>query len=121
MKSKLLGIALFAITLGAVAYYPSLMAKNMEATPPIGHMIVQQHPKIDVVFVLDTTGSMSGLIETAKEKIWSIATTMASAQPTPEIRIGLVRNCGASLLRQGAGLSGRGAPERATTPCRRRG
>jgi len=90
MKSKLLGIALFAITLGAVAYYPSLMAKNTEATPPYGHMIVQQHPKIDVVFVLDTTGSMSGLIETAKEKIWSIATTMAAAQPTPEIRIGLV-------------------------------
>ena len=33
---------------------------------------------------------MSGLIETAKEKIWSIASTMASAQPTPEIRIGLI-------------------------------
>jgi len=43
-----------------------------------------------VVFVLDTTGSMGGLIQTAKDKIWSIATTMASAQPTPEIRIGLV-------------------------------
>jgi uncharacterized protein YegL len=43
-----------------------------------------------VVFVLDTTGSMSGLIQTAKEKIWSIASTMASAQPTPEIRVGLV-------------------------------
>ena len=90
MKTKLLGIALFAITLGAVAYYPSLMAKNIEVKPPIGHVIVQQHPKIDVVFVLDTTGSMSGLIQTAKEKIWSIATTMASAQPAPEIRIGLV-------------------------------
>jgi Mg-chelatase subunit ChlD len=47
-------------------------------------------PKVDVVFVLDTTGSMSGLIQTAKEKIWSIATTMASAQQTPDIRIGLV-------------------------------
>jgi hypothetical protein len=33
---------------------------------------------------------MSGLIQTAKEKIWSIASTMASAQQTPEIRIGLV-------------------------------
>jgi hypothetical protein len=33
---------------------------------------------------------MGGLIQTAKEKIWSIATTMASAQQTPEIRIGLV-------------------------------
>jgi flavin-binding protein dodecin len=45
---------------------------------------------VEVVFALDTTGSMSGLIEAAKEKIWSIATTMASAQPAPEIRIGLV-------------------------------
>ena len=90
MKSKLLGIALFAITLGAVVYYPSLMAKNIAVDPPIEHAIVQQHPKIDVVFVLDTTGSMSGLIQTAKDKIWSIASTMASAQPTPEIRIGLV-------------------------------
>ena len=49
-----------------------------------------QTPKIDVVFVLDTTGSMGGLIQTAKEKIWAIASTMASAQPTPELRIGLV-------------------------------
>ena len=91
MKSKLLGIAPFALTLGAVVYYPQLMAKNIPADPPIDHHITaNQHPKVDVVFVLDTTGSMGGLIQTAKEKIWSIATTMASAQQTPEIRIGLV-------------------------------
>ncbi len=47
-------------------------------------------PRVDLVFVLDTTGSMGGLIQTAKDKIWSIATTMARAQPAPEIRIGLV-------------------------------
>ena len=90
MNSKILGIALFAITLGAIVYYPSLMAKNIDGTPPVDNHIVVQRPRIDVVFVLDTTGSMSGLIQTAKEKIWSIATTMSSAQPTPEIRIGLV-------------------------------
>ena len=91
MKTKLLGIALFLLTLGAVVYYPQLNAKNIPVNPPIKHHIVaSQSPKVDVVFVLDTTGSMSGLIQTAKEKIWSIATTMASAQPTPEIRIGLV-------------------------------
>ncbi len=63
----------------------------MPVNPPlIQHITASQNPKVDVVFVLDTTGSMSGLIQTAKEKIWSIATTMASAQPTPAIRIGLV-------------------------------
>ncbi len=91
MKIKLTGIALFLLTLGAVVYYPQIMAKNIPLNPPvIQHITASQNPKIDVVFVLDTTGSMSGLIQTAKEKIWSIATTMASAQPTPEIRIGLV-------------------------------
>ncbi len=91
MKIKLTGIALFLLTLGAVVYYPQIMAKNIPVNPPVNHHIIaSQNPKIDVVFVLDTTGSMSGLIQTAKEKIWSIATTMASAQPTPEIRIGLV-------------------------------
>jgi hypothetical protein len=47
-------------------------------------------PRIEVAFVLDTTGSMSGLIEGAKQKIWSIANQMASGQPAPEIRIGLI-------------------------------
>ena len=87
MKTKILGIALFGLTLASVIYYPQLMAKNIDTA-------VQRHvtakPRIDVVFVLDTTGSMGGLIQTAKEKIWSIATTMAAAQQAPEIRIGLV-------------------------------
>jgi len=47
-------------------------------------------PRIEVCFVLDTTGSMSGLIEGAKQKIWSIANEMATAKPTPDIRMALV-------------------------------
>jgi Mg-chelatase subunit ChlD len=50
----------------------------------------QAKPQIEVCFVLDTTGSMGGLIEGAKQKIWSIANEMISAKPTPEIRLGLV-------------------------------
>jgi Mg-chelatase subunit ChlD len=47
-------------------------------------------PKVDVVFVLDTTGSMGGLLEGAKRKIWSITNEIARGKPTPDIRIGLV-------------------------------
>ncbi len=47
-------------------------------------------PRIEVVFVLDTTGSMSGLIEGAKLKIWSIANQMVAARPRPHLRIGLL-------------------------------
>ncbi len=92
MKHKILAIALFLLTLGTVIYYPLLKAKNIDPNPvPVAQIVAPAgSPKVDVVFVLDTTGSMGGLIQTAKDKIWSIATTMASAQPTPEIRIGLV-------------------------------
>ena len=47
-------------------------------------------PAVEVMFVLDTTGSMGGLIAAAKEKIWSIANTLATADPAPIIRMGLV-------------------------------
>jgi Mg-chelatase subunit ChlD len=47
-------------------------------------------PRLEVCFVIDTTGSMGGLIEGAKQKIWSIANDMIRAKPTPEIRLGLV-------------------------------
>jgi hypothetical protein len=47
-------------------------------------------PQVDVVFALDTTGSMGGLIEGAKRKIWAIANQVLAGQPKPEVRIGLI-------------------------------
>ncbi|MCX7030606.1 MAG: VWA domain-containing protein [Spirochaetes bacterium] len=47
-------------------------------------------PRVEVAFVLDSTGSMDGLIEGAKQKIWSIANAIISRSPAPEVRIGLV-------------------------------
>jgi hypothetical protein len=47
-------------------------------------------PVVEVGFVLDTTGSMGPLIEGAKRKIWSIATSIVDANPHAEIRMGLV-------------------------------
>src|SRR5262245_6810760 len=47
-------------------------------------------PRVEVVFAIDTTGSMSGLIEGAKRKIWMIAQYIANGQPKPDLRVGLV-------------------------------
>ncbi len=47
-------------------------------------------PRVEVAFVLDSTGSMGGLIEGAKQKIWSIANAIVARSPAPEVRIGLV-------------------------------
>ncbi|MEX0976480.1 MAG: VWA domain-containing protein [Woeseia sp.] len=107
MKTKITGVFLLALTMAAIAGYPSLNTHLLgaEYEPPIH--VAESRPKIDVVFVLDTTGSMGGLIQTAKDKIWSIARTMASAQPTPDIRIGLVayRDRGDAYVTQVVDLS----------------
>jgi len=47
-------------------------------------------PQVEVVFCLDTTGSMGGLIEGAKQKIWSIVNQIASGRPTPDVKVGLL-------------------------------
>ena len=47
-------------------------------------------PQVEVVFCLDTTGSMGGLIDGAKEKIWAICNQIASGKPTPDLKVGLV-------------------------------
>ena len=100
MTTKLIALSLFGITGAALLYYPAL--RPAESAPPVTPILplaepdpialpeAGQHPVIEAVFVLDTTGSMGGLIQAAKDKIWSIAATLAAAQPTPEIRLGLV-------------------------------
>jgi len=95
MKSKLIAAALFAATTATVALFPYVrdtVAANSPAQLPlvVPELANKVKPRVEVVFVLDTTASMSGLIEAAKEKIWSIASTMASANQAPEVRMGLV-------------------------------
>jgi hypothetical protein len=52
--------------------------------------VATANPVVEVAFVLDTTGSMGPLIESAKRKIWSIATAIVDANPQAKIRMGLV-------------------------------
>ena len=47
-------------------------------------------PVVEVVFVIDTTGSMGGLIQGAKQKVWSIVNEIAKGKPSPDIRLGLI-------------------------------
>ena len=45
---------------------------------------------IDVVFAVDTTGSMGGLLDGAKRTVFSIATHIQKTDPNAQLRIGLV-------------------------------
>jgi len=45
---------------------------------------------LEMVFVLDTTGSMGGLLEGAKQRIWGIVNEVMQSSSHPLVRIGLV-------------------------------
>jgi Mg-chelatase subunit ChlD len=45
---------------------------------------------LEMVFVLDTTGSMGGLLEGAKQRIWGIINEVMQKQSRPRVRVGLV-------------------------------
>jgi Mg-chelatase subunit ChlD len=91
MKTNILVTGVVLATIGTVLAYPALRGN---ATVNTGTTTIVKPPqgakRVEVVFVLDTTGSMGGLIDTAKEKIWSIASTLAQAHQAPEISMGLV-------------------------------
>ena len=89
MKSKIIALALFATTAMGIALFPSIQQAQAIANVKANTTPIQNH-QIEVVFILDTTSSMSGLIQAAKEKIWSIASTMASSEQAPDIKMGLV-------------------------------
>jgi Mg-chelatase subunit ChlD len=111
MKTKLIALSIFAATAITVTFFPALqqaLAITDKSLSTIDIPVVNnEYPKIEVVFVLDTTGSMSGLINAAKEKIWSLANTMASAQTAPDIKMGLVayRDRGDAYITQSVALS----------------
>jgi hypothetical protein len=73
-----------AITMRALAF----AFAALPLTAAISQAIAK--PTVEVAFVLDTTGSMGGLIEGAKRKIWSIATAIVDSNPDADIRMGLV-------------------------------
>ncbi|MFT3934272.1 MAG: vWA domain-containing protein [Chitinophagaceae bacterium] len=109
-KSIIAGTLLLSFVF-AVFHFYSLNARQKQQTPisitspQLKNKAAQAH--IQVVFALDATGSMRGLISAAKEKIWSIAGSMAQADPSPVVEIGLLfyRDRGDAFITKQVALS----------------
>ncbi len=84
MKMKRYAFTLFVTILLLTGQDASPKSQTVTSPAP------QSQAIIDVAFCLDTTGSMSGLLEGAKTKIWSIVNTISTAKPRPVLRIALV-------------------------------
>ena len=63
---------------------------QLSETPPDSPINTPNNRALEMVFVLDTTGSMSGLLEGAKQRIWGIVNEVMQSSSKPAVRIGLV-------------------------------
>ncbi len=51
----------------------------------------QEAPRhVDLVIALDTSSSMDGLIDGARQKLWDVVSLLSQARPQPVLRVGLI-------------------------------
>ncbi len=114
MRALILGIALcglvttlFGITPPPQAIHAKAInakAINAKATangklPAVTHPLVSptansttprsERPLVQFAICLDTSGSMEGLIDSARQKLWAITNELALAEPTPRLEVAL--------------------------------
>lgn len=97
MKKTHLG----ALVLLSASALQTANANRQETTPvvpipnPVGGQTnttpaAQTSRVVDLAICLDTSGSMSGLIDATRQKIWSIINDLALASPQPDLRVALL-------------------------------
>ena len=65
-------------------------AEPARATEPAAKTDPSSAPRLDVVFCVDTTGSMADEIDVVKSKMREMIANIAVGDPTPDVRFGLV-------------------------------
>lgn len=65
------------------------LVRDTKNEPPV-RPVSTEEKTLEMVFVLDTTGSMGGLIEGAKQRVWGIINEVMQTPAHPSVRVGLV-------------------------------
>ncbi|MFL6209871.1 MAG: vWA domain-containing protein [Pyrinomonadaceae bacterium] len=86
----LVALLTFLVGLGITAAV--IVAARPNAPQPVDSppVAATKDNTLEMVFVLDTTGSMGGLIEGAKQRIWGIVNEVMQSPAHPNVRVGLV-------------------------------
>lgn len=66
-----------------------LVLASADAAPAAAGTLAERQP-IDLALCLDTSGSMDGLLESAKERLWTLVNDLALAEPLPDLRVALL-------------------------------
>jgi uncharacterized protein YegL len=104
MKRSLFRLSTAVLTFAFGVLMTSALLKTSAGTPPHGPTVNKKKAgkTLELVFVLDTTGSMGGLIDGAKQRIWGIVNEVQQSPARPNVRVGLVayRDKGDSYVTQ---------------------
>jgi Mg-chelatase subunit ChlD len=94
MERKLINLSVMllafsvGITFAGISFFRQMEPVVVEE--PLAEQPGESGQTLEMVFVLDTTGSMGGLLEGAKQKIWSIVNDVMQKRSKPRVKIGLV-------------------------------
>ena len=69
-----------AILLTAFSALPALAKSQLE----------DNRPQVDLAIALDVSGSMSGLIDSARQRLWDIVNELGRAEPQPILRVAIL-------------------------------
>lgn len=81
-----LAVVITAVSLSSVAQKRLIRNQPVKSKP----VVADKRDTLEMVFVLDTTGSMGGLIDGAKQRIWGIINEVMQKPSQPRVRVGLV-------------------------------
>lgn len=80
MKNKILSISLFILTAALIGFYPFIQKNAGATTGGNVKTDINIKPKIQLAILLDTSSSMSGLINQTREQLWQVVSEFAKAE-----------------------------------------
>ena len=83
-------IAFIATTTGFSQNQKRPVSPSKKLAAPAKPSVSEPRDTLEMVFVLDTTGSMGGLIDGAKQRIWGIINDVMQKSSKPRVKVGLV-------------------------------
>ena len=82
-------IAVASLAVGGLAASVANAGGNELPLPGDTPAVANEHV-IELAICLDTSGSMDGLLNSVRQKLWTIVNDLAKAEPTPTLRVALL-------------------------------
>ncbi|ANM30907.1 hypothetical protein ABI59_16980 [Acidobacteria bacterium Mor1] len=74
----------------AARIVPLALSTLLFLSPAAAPLSANETRPVDVVVVLDTSGSMENLLDATRARLWDVVNELGRMEPTPELRVGLM-------------------------------